>query len=113
VSTVSARVTFTRTSAEDVGQRQVNVRVDNGPTMRLLHGEAMTLDLEPGEHIMRADNTLIWKRVPFIVAPGEHVTFLLVNRASRWTLGFLAVMGVAPLKLTIERVDRASGGPGL
>jgi hypothetical protein len=112
MSTVPCRVTFTRTSPEDVGQRQVNVRLDNGPVVRLLHGDATTQDLEPGEHLLRADNTLVWKKVPFVVEPGQHVTFLLVNRASRWTLGFLAVMGVAPLKLTVERVDH-QGGPGL
>jgi hypothetical protein len=47
---------------------------------------------------------LIWKRVPFTAAPGEHVRFGVANRASRLTLGFLSLMGVAPLYLTIERI---------
>jgi len=56
-----------------------------------------------GSHVLRANNTLFWKRVPFTIEPGEHLEFSLINRAGRLTLGFLAVMGVAPLYLDIER----------
>ena len=38
---------------------------------------------------------------------GEHVEFWIVNRASRMALGFLALMGVAPVYLTVERRPRA------
>jgi hypothetical protein len=41
--------------------------------------------------------------VPFTVASGERVAFVVSNRATRLTLGFLSLLGVAPLYLTIER----------
>ena len=106
----TARLTLTRTSATDVGQRQVVVRVDDQVDATLMFGETMTRDLEPGEHILRAHNTLVWKKVPFSVAPGEHVEFMIVNRPGRFTLGFLSLMGVAPLFLSIERRQPAARG---
>ena len=101
----SARVTITRTSDTDVRQRQVIVSVDDGPRAALVFGESITLDVTPGDHTLKANNTLIWKRVPFTAAPDEHIHFSVANRASRLTLGFLSLMGVAPLYLTIQRDD--------
>jgi hypothetical protein len=61
------------------------------------------MELEPGPHLLKVNNTLFWKRLSFTVAPGEHVEFVVINRPGRMTLGFLAVLGVAPLFLSIER----------
>ncbi len=105
----TARVTLTRTSAADVGQRQVVVRVDDQAGANLLFGETITRDLAPGEHVLRVHNTLVWKKVPFRVTAGEQVEFLIVNRPGRFTLGFLSLMGVAPLFLSIERRPPAGG----
>jgi hypothetical protein len=99
----TARVTVARTSDTDVRQRQVIVSVDGGPKATLVFGESATFDVAPGDHRLKANNTLIWKSVPFTAAPGEHVEFVIANRATRFTLGFLSLIGVAPLYLTIER----------
>jgi hypothetical protein len=96
-------VTLAREHAEDSQQRQVLVRMDAGPTSALLFGDRITVEVTPGSHVLRANNTLFWKRVPFTIEPGEHLEFTMINRAGRLTLGFLAVMGVAPLYLEIER----------
>jgi hypothetical protein len=98
-----ARVTVSRTADTDVRQRQVIVSVDQGRKATLLFGESVTFDVEPGEHRLKANNTLVWKSVPFTVASGERVAFVVSNRATRLTLGFLSLLGVAPLYLTIER----------
>ena len=37
--------------------------------------------------------------------PGERVRFVFANRPGRWTLGFLSLIGVAPLFLTVERAS--------
>lgn len=96
-------VTLTREHAGDSRQRQVLVRIDQGPTSALMFGDRITVEVTPGSHVLRANNTLFWKRVPFAIEPGEHLEFTLINRAGRLTLGFLAVMGVAPLYLDIGR----------
>ena len=98
-----ARVTITRTSKADIGQRQVIVSIDGGPKKTLVFGESATFDVPPGEHALKANNTLVWKTVRFTAGPGEHVQFDVANRATRFTLGFLSLIGVAPLYLTIER----------
>jgi hypothetical protein len=97
------QVTLSRDHQADARQRQVIVRLDGGPTSTLMFGDRITVDVEPGNHTLRANNTLYWKRVPFAIEPGEHLEFMLINRAGRLTLGFLAIVGVAPLYLDIER----------
>ncbi|HWB31427.1 MAG TPA: hypothetical protein VG736_13050 [Vicinamibacterales bacterium] len=96
-------VTISRQHEDDVRQRQVIVRIDGGPTATLMFGQTVTFEVKPGLHVLRANNTLFWKKVSFAVEPGEHLEFVLINRAGRLTIGFLALMGVAPLYLTIER----------
>ncbi len=102
-ATVRSVVTIDREHAEDSRQRQVLIRVDGGPTSALMFGDRITMEVAPGPHVLRANNTLFWKRVPFTIEPGDHLEFTMINRAGRLTLGFLAVMGVAPLYLDIER----------
>jgi hypothetical protein len=99
-----ATVTLIRNHGTDVRERQIYVRIDDVPNRMLLFGDTATFDVAPGEHRLRANNTLFWKTVPFSVQPGEHVTFQLINRAI-WTkllgVGFFA--GGMPLRLVIER----------
>lgn len=98
-----ARVTVSRDDARDVQHRQIYARIDDAATHTLLFGDAFTIDVPPGEHRLRANNTLFWKTVTFSAQPGEHVEFVLINRAPRGTMGFLALFGAAPLVLAIER----------
>lgn len=96
-------VTVSRRHLKDIGQRQVVARIDNRPPTTLLFGESFTQEVSPGAHRLRAHNTLVWKKIDFLVEPGEHVEFIVINRPGKVTLGFLALLGVAPLFLTIER----------
>lgn len=97
-----ALVTISRDHADDSRQRQVIVRLDERPSSTLMYGDRLTVEVPPGRHVLRANNTLFWKRVPFAVEAGEHVEFQMINRTGRLTLGLLAIMGVAPLYLDIE-----------
>jgi hypothetical protein len=101
--TSDARVTIARTSTADVGQRQVIVSIDGGSKKTLVFGESATFEIPPGEHALKANNTLVWKTVPFSAAAGEHVQFEIANCATRFTLGFLSLIGVAPLYLKIDK----------
>jgi hypothetical protein len=99
-----ARLVVARTLASDVGQRQVYVSLDGEDVATLLFGQSVTREIAPGPHRLKLNNTLVWKSVDFTAAPGEHVEFHLANRAGRFALPFLALMGVAPLYLTVQRV---------
>lgn len=96
-------VTISRQHPEDARQRQVLTRLDSGTTRTLMFGESVTHDVRPGAHVLRVNNTLFWKTVRFTVEPGERLEFIVVNRASRITFGFLAGLGLAPLYMTIEK----------
>jgi hypothetical protein len=43
------------------------------PAQTLMFGEAVTLEIKPGTHKLRANNTLFWKSARFNVEPGEHI----------------------------------------
>jgi hypothetical protein len=99
----AARVTIARQDPADIGQRQVIVAIDDGEAAKLAFGDSITLDIAPGDHVLKANNTLVWRKVSFRAEAGADVRFLVANRASRFTLGFLTLMGVAPLRMTVER----------
>lgn len=96
-------VTLTRKDSRDIGQRQVVARIDDGAPITLLFGDSVTVETQPGTHKLKTHNTLVRKTVPFAVESGEHIEFSIVNRASKLALGFLALIGVAPVYLMIER----------
>jgi hypothetical protein len=99
-----ARLIVSRTLPTDVAQRQVYVNLDGQRIATLLFGESVTRDIPPGRHQVRLNNTLVWKTLGFDAAPGEVVEYRFANRAGRFALPFLAVMGVAPLYLSVERI---------
>ncbi len=104
-----AVITISRDDEADVRQRQIVTRLDDRAAATLIFGDSVTWDVEPGAHRLRSHNTLIRKTVKFDAAPGEHVEFVVVNRSGSMTLGFLALLGAAPLYLTVERRHTQSG----
>lgn len=98
-----ASLVVSRTLPSDAGQRQVYVELDGERIATLLNGESVTRTISPGPHKLRFDNTLHKKTVEFTASAGERVEYRLANSAGRFALPFLAVMGVAPLYLKIEK----------
>ena len=96
-------VTISRNHPTDVRQRQVVARLDSGTKATLFYGDSITLEVAPGTHRLRAHNTLIFRTVKFTVEPGEHIEFILINKGPAWTYAMLALLGAAPLFLSIER----------
>jgi hypothetical protein len=96
-----------RTSSDDVGTRQIILSLDGEPWATLLYGESATRDVAAGHHRLRANNTLVWKTVDFDVAPGQSARFSVVNRAGRGTAALIALLGVGPLYVTLERLQDA------
>ena len=94
-----------RTLEGDCGQRQVYVDLDGESLGNLLAGERFVKEITAGRHFLKLNNTLVWKTIKFEAAVEETVEYRFANKAGRFALPFLAVMGVAPLYLTVERVS--------
>ena len=98
-----ATLVVSRTLPGDAGQRQVYVELDGQRIATLLNGESITHPIAAGAHRLRLDNTLHKKTMEFTASTGERVEYRLANSAGRFAMPFLAVMGVAPLYLKIEK----------
>ena len=106
----SARITVSRRDPQDVRDRQIVVSLDGEPLATLLFGEEATREVAPGEHRLRAHNTLFWKTHTITLAPGEHARFSAVNRAGMGTFSLLGLLGAGPLYMTFERLPAAPAG---
>ena len=91
------QLTIHRTSPEDVKDRQVIFSLDGRRIAQLLYGQTYTCEITPGAHMLRANNTLVWKTVEFIAPANTHVHFTCINYAPRGMFYMLAMFGVAPL----------------
>jgi hypothetical protein len=100
-----ATVTVTRTSDEDFRSRQLIVWLDDVRTATLLWGDSITIDVQPGPHRIRVSNTLVWKTIEFHVEAGQQVFFEAINRTGMGTITMMLVLGVAPLYVTVRRMD--------
>ena len=97
------KLTITRTSPDDVKQRQIIVKLDGEWIGDLMYGKSLTRTIEPGRHEVRFDNTWKKKTEGFEAAPGEHVKFRVVNRTGRFTWALVATLGAGPMYVTVER----------
>jgi hypothetical protein len=101
---VETRVTVSRTSSEDVQQRQIVVKLDGHRLGELMYGETVSKAIEPGRHRLQVDNTWNWKNLDFTLSPGEHAHFLTLSRGGRFTWFLVGTIGVGPMYVSIERV---------
>jgi hypothetical protein len=97
-----ARITVHRDSPGDVGFRDIFVSLDGKRLAVLEANETFTVNVKPGPHQLRADNTLFWKTHDLVLGPGEHVRFVAINKAGFGAFAFM-FLGAAPLYLTFER----------
>ncbi len=98
-----ATLTISRTSPDDVQQRQVIIKLDGEWIGDLMYGKSLTRTVEPGHHELRFDNTWKKKIEAFDVAPGEHVKFRVINTAGRFTWALVATLGAGPMYIKVER----------
>jgi hypothetical protein len=98
-----AMLTVRRTAAEDAQDRQVYISLDGEDWGTLYFGKALTCEITPGRHTVKANNTLMRRTVEFVVAPGEHVRFQCINK-THWTgMLFMAFLGAAILTVRLVR----------
>ncbi len=101
---MESRVSVSRTSSDDIRQRQIIVKLDGKRLGELMWGDEISRPVEPGRHRLQVDNTWNWKNVDFTVAPGEHARFRAVNRGGRFTWFLVGTLGVGPMYVHIEQV---------
>lgn len=97
-------ITITRTSEDDWKSRQLVASVDGRQVAELMWGDSVMVELEPGAHVLRVHNTLVWRTVRFVLAPGEQVFYEAVNYASASTYFFLPVLGIGPLYVALRKM---------
>ena len=100
-----ATLTISRKSPKDVRVRQIYISVDGKSVAELYYGQTFSLELEPGLHRLRANNTLVWKSVDCDLQPGEHAQFTVVNRPGFGTYAMLSLLGAGPIYLAFERTS--------
>lgn len=98
-----ARITVSRQSTDDMGQREIFVSLDGKELAILRHGETVTRDVAPGSHQLRAHNTLFRKVIDLDLAAGEEARLRVVNKAGWGTYGLASVLGAGPIYLVFER----------
>ncbi len=64
----------------------------------------MLCEVQPGEHVLRVHNTLVWRTVKFVVRPGEQVFYEAINVPGASTYFLLPIFGIGPLYVRLERI---------
>jgi len=98
-----AKLTISRTSPEDVKQRQIVIKLDGQWIGDLMYGKTLTRTIEAGRHELRFDNTWKKKTEVFEVPAGGHAKFRVVNSASGCTWALVATLGAGPMSISVER----------
>jgi hypothetical protein len=99
---LEAQITVRRDSPDDVQLRQIVVKLDGKPVAELMYGETVTIPIKPGRHRLRVDNTWNWKTLDLHIAPGDHLKFLTISRAGRFTWFFIGTLGAGPMYVSIQ-----------
>ena len=98
----TAQITIHRDSPDDTQVRQVVVQLDGERITELMYGDSTTFPVAAGHHKLRVDNTWNRKTLELDVAPGEHLKFITVNRAGRFTWFLVGTLGAGPMYVSIE-----------
>src|SRR5437868_8514107 len=102
-----ATIVLSRTSADDVGIREIYVSIDGADVGVLRPGDRITQRVTPGHHVLKASNTLFRRAREIDLAAGETAEFLAVNKAGGGAFGMsmlMAVLGVGALNLEFDRI---------
>jgi len=80
----------------------ITLTLDGKKIARLRPGDAVSREVDPGRHSLRAWNTLVWKTVEFDVEAGDAAEFVAANRAN-WLSEVAAFIGFGLLGVTLEQ----------
>jgi hypothetical protein len=107
----TATLTVRRQAPDDIGYREVYVKLDGRRIGMLSYGSTLTENIEPGRHRLQVDNTLFKKAIEFVAGVNDHVVFKTANLAgwgtySAWAL-LIGFLGAGPFYLMLEREEAA------
>jgi hypothetical protein len=112
----TATLTVRRQAPNDIGYREVYVKLDGRRLAMLSYGCAMTESIEPGRHTLQVDNTLFKKTIEFVAGVNDNIVFKTANLAgwgtySAWAL-LIGFLGAGPFYLMLERDETAEPKDG-
>lgn len=98
-----AQLTVSRFDGDIFADRQIYLFVDDEPWGKVRYGEAVTRELKPGRHTVRAFNTLFSRTIELDLKPAEHARVRCGNGFPR--AGWLLMMWlhVTYLLVRLER----------
>ncbi|HEX8174224.1 MAG TPA: hypothetical protein VF543_03785 [Pyrinomonadaceae bacterium] len=88
----------------DYMARGIKLRLDGRDLTLLKSGKAIVVEVEPGRHRLRIDNTFYPKTLEFDVQAGEQVHYRIWNKRGfgSW---MVEVLGAGPMYLAIEKAE--------
>jgi hypothetical protein len=99
---ITAQVTVTRDSPEDVQSRQIFVLLDGERKAELLFGDEISFPVSAGRHIIRVDNTWNHKDLAVDINAGDDLHFLTKSTAGQFSKFLLVALGAGPIYVSIE-----------
>lgn len=97
-----AQLTVSRPFPDDFPDRQIFLFVDDEPWGKVRHGEAVTREVTPGRHRVRAFNTLFSRTLEVDVQPRQHVRLRCGNGFPKAGWLLMLVLHVTYLLVRLE-----------
>lgn len=104
----TAQITIVRNSPDDTETRQIKIFLDGENQGELMFGNEISLDLAPGPHAIRVDNTWNQKEIHIEIRAGEHLRFLTKSSAGKFAWFLLGFLGAGPMQVSIEPLPSRS-----
>jgi hypothetical protein len=100
----SAQLRVTHKDEGNYLARGIKLALDGRELTLLKSGRAVVVEIEPGHHRLRIDNTFYSKTVEFDTQAGEQIHYRIWNRHGfgSW---MIQVLGAGPMYLVVERAD--------
>lgn len=107
---MTARLTITRDQPDDIQDRPIRLWVDGERCENLAYGRTHTQAIAPGRHVVKAHNTLFGTSLEFEAAPGEEVRLSCANGMTGGGKLMVLMMGVAYLRVRLDRLPSGTVG---
>jgi hypothetical protein len=107
---MSARLLITRSQPDDVQDRPIRLWLDGERLDNLPYGKSFARDIAPGSHVVKAHNTLFGTTLEFEAMPGEEVRLSCANGMTGGGKLMVLLMGVAYLRVRLERLPSGAIG---
>jgi hypothetical protein len=101
---LSAQLRVTHKHEADYMARGIKLALDDADLNLLKSGTSTLVEIEPGHHRLRIDNTFHAKTVEFDVRAGEQVHYRIWNKRGfgSW---LVELLGAGPMYLAIEKAE--------